>query len=95
MNKPLNLDSHMNLLETLESWVILQAQHIFMVMGMLYNLKFFQLKLHFKVSFIYSKNNTAKFSTRNELFINSDNGISAQPRSYNISIKISLCHINC
>lgn len=64
-------------------------------MGILYNLKFFQLKLHFKVSFISSKNDIVKFLTGNELFIKADNGVRAQPRSYNISIKNSLHHINC
>lgn len=57
-------------------------------MGMLYNLKFFQLKLHFKVSFTLSKNDIVRFSTGNELFIKADNGVRAQPRNYNISIKI-------
>lgn len=40
----------------------------------LYNMKFFKLKLHFKVSFTHCKNDIVKFSTGNELFIKEDNG---------------------
>lgn len=41
----------------------------------LYNLKFFKVKLHFKVSFTHCKNDIVKFSTGNELFIKEDNGV--------------------
>lgn len=38
-------------------------------------MKFFKIKLHFKVSFTHCKNDIVKFSTGNELFIKEDNGV--------------------